>query len=166
MTDTFNPLIGLNVWARSSRLALNKPLLVLLALGFLSQDKKDIAFASVEVKLNNLLREFGSNVKSPRAEYPFWRLQNDGIWTVTPGDLDVNSSGDVYATTLRKVNAIGRFNQNVLDWLFADKKRLTTATHEVLNVYFPDSLHDELLSAVGFIAFDEPGGVKQPQQQA
>ena len=156
MTDTLNPLIGLNVWARSSRLALNKPLLVLLALGLLSQDKKDIAFASVEVKLNNLLREFGSNVKSPRAEYPFWRLQNDGIWTVTPGDLDVNSSGDVYATTLRKVNATGRFNQNVLDWLFADKKRLTTATHEVLNVYFPDSLHDELLSAVGFIAFDEP----------
>lgn len=123
----------------------------MLMLGLFSQGKREIAFSENEEKLKQLLQEFGSHVRRPRAEYPFWRLQNDGIWSIFPNDLVPNSSGDVYASVLRQVQAKGQFSEEVQNWLLADSGRLTDATQQVLNAYFPASLHQELLTAVGFV---------------
>ena len=155
VTHSQNPLLNLNIWSQSSRFALNKPLLILLALGLLSQGKRDIDFANIEEQLKGLLREFGNNVRRPRSDYPFWRLQNDGIWNVTPNDLKTNSSGDVSALSLRRSQATGRFSDNVQNWLLVEKKRLTVATQQVLETYFAESLHQDLLTAVGFVAAEE-----------
>lgn len=144
-----NPLLTLKVWSQGARDALNKPLLVLLALAHLSHGERSVAYVEIEEKLRRLLREFG-NVPSPNATYPFWRLRNDGIWRVTPSDLTENASGDVLTSELRERNVSGGFSEKTIGWLTSKPGRLTAATYEFLNEYFAESLHEDLLAAVGF----------------
>src|SRR5262245_37856567 len=73
----------LNVWSRGGQRAPHKPLLVLYALGRWARGERvDVSFAEVDPDLTALLREFGPPRQSYHPEYPFWRLQNDGVWTV------------------------------------------------------------------------------------
>src|SRR6516162_2546912 len=84
----------LNVWRRGDQRAPHKPLLVLYALGRWSRGEGgDVAFRDAESVLTSLLKEFGPPRQSYHAEYPFWRLQNDGVWTVhAPSDLTPRKS--------------------------------------------------------------------------
>jgi putative restriction endonuclease len=73
----------LNVWSRGDRRAPHKPLLVLYALGRWSRGEAAyIPFKQVDADLTGLLKEFGPPRHSYHPEYPFWRLQNDGVWLV------------------------------------------------------------------------------------
>ncbi len=60
--------------------ALHKPLLVLYALGQLRRGEDRLSFATSAGYLESLLQDFGQG-RGP--EFPFWRLQNDGVWEVT-----------------------------------------------------------------------------------
>ena len=73
----------IGTWSRSDQHALHKPLLVLYALGrWHHGDMGDIPFVEVDVPLKKLLRDFGPSRRSFHPEYPFWRLQSDGVWEV------------------------------------------------------------------------------------
>src|SRR4051812_9446074 len=73
----------LAVWRRGDQRAPHKPLLVLYALGrWCWGDEAPIPFADVNRDLTGLLREFGPPRQSDHPEYPFWRLQNDNVWSV------------------------------------------------------------------------------------
>src|SRR5581483_9922455 len=73
----------LNVWSRGDQRAPHKPLLVLYALGRWSRgETTDIPFKQVDADLTGLLKEFGPPRQSYHPEYPFWRLENDGVWAV------------------------------------------------------------------------------------
>src|SRR5262245_21219211 len=73
----------LNVWSRGDQRAPHKPLLVLYALGRWSRGETgDIPFRDVDADLTGLLKEIGPPRQSNHPEYPFWRLQNDGVWAV------------------------------------------------------------------------------------
>ena len=151
MIEKGNPFLALRVWSSSSRQALNKPLLILFALGRLSRGLREVSFTEAEADLKNLLREFGGDVHHPRPEYPFWRLQNDGIWVVSPDNFQPNAAGDVPVTALRDGGAKGRFSNEVLSWLLADRDRISAVAQGVLNAYFSDSFHQDLLNAVGIL---------------
>ena len=73
----------LQTWKRGSERAPHKPLLALLALGrILRGDSRLITFKALESDLARLLIDFGPPRASVHPEYPFWRLQRDGIWEV------------------------------------------------------------------------------------
>src|SRR5262249_38742900 len=73
----------LAVWRRGDQRAPHKPLLVLYALGRWQRGERAvIPYAEVEHDLTALLKEFGPPRQSHHPEYPFWRLQNDGVRTV------------------------------------------------------------------------------------
>lgn len=73
----------LNVWSRGGQRAPHKPLLILYALGRWSRgDVTAIPFNEIDPQLTDLLKEFGPSRRSYHPEYPFWRLQNDGVWKV------------------------------------------------------------------------------------
>ncbi len=79
--DIFDAFDALNIWSRGSERAPHKPLLVLYALGRWSRgDHEKIPFSDVDAALTPLLQEFGPSRRSHHPEYPFWRLQNDGVW--------------------------------------------------------------------------------------
>src|ERR1035438_7394214 len=74
----------LQVWKRNGERAPHKPLLVLLALGRLQQGHDRLAaFNLLEGDLERLLSDFGPPRSSIHPEYPFWRLQRDGVWQVS-----------------------------------------------------------------------------------
>ena len=81
----------------------------------LSRGVTTLPFAECEDKLTELLREFGPSRRSYHPEYPFWRLRNDGIWTVTwdgmaHGGLPSRASNnDPPRSALRAAHAIGAF---------------------------------------------------------
>jgi putative restriction endonuclease len=75
---------SLNVWSRGDQRAPHKPLLVLYALGrWCRGEQGAVAFRDAEGTLTGLLKRFGPPRQSYHPEYPFWRLQNDGVRQVT-----------------------------------------------------------------------------------
>jgi putative restriction endonuclease len=84
----------LNVWSRGGQRAPHKPLLVLYALGRWARGERgDIPFREVDRDLTALLKEFGPTRQSYDPEYPFWRLQNDGVWAVQAAGRPTSGGG-------------------------------------------------------------------------
>src|SRR5262245_36280282 len=74
----------LNIWRQRGQRAPHKLLLVLYALGrWVRGERGDLPFREAESDLTALLKEFGPPRQSYHPEYPFWRLQNDGVWSVS-----------------------------------------------------------------------------------
>jgi len=142
----------LNVWKRGDQRAPHKPLLVLYALGRLQRgDPRMIAYADVDRRLRELLEEFGPSRKRFHPEFPFWRLQSDGVWTVTyDGEMDRRTgSNDVPRSELLAHEAAGGFARDVQAELQRDPALLQLIARGILDEHFPDSLHDEIADAVG-----------------
>lgn len=156
----------INVWKRGDTRAPHKPLLLLLALGRCAVGKdRRIPFSQVEVDLGRLLREFGRPSSKVAPQYPFWRLQNDGLWVVDSDHPMQSRKGkdDPKVTELRRANARGAFPEPIHDLLRRDPALVHEVAQAVLEEHFPESLWDELLSAVGL---ERRTGVDRRQRSA
>ena len=133
------------------RRAPHKPLLVLYAIGkLLRYEDRLISYADdIEENLENLLREFGPRRDRNNPHYPFWRLQNDGIWEVTNVDrIRLTDSGDPYITDLRNYNVSGGFIETIFEQLQSDSELTFEIVRSLLNAHFPPSLYEDILQAV------------------
>lgn len=142
---------SLNVWRRQGERAPHKPLLVLLALGELVRGTTELRFVDVEPKLTELLKEFGPTRSSHHPEFPFWRLANDGVWQVA-ADRPMRNRGikdDPLRTELRAANARGGFTPDVLGAFRVSPSLIGAVAREMLESHFPDTLHEDILAAVG-----------------
>jgi putative restriction endonuclease len=142
----------LNVWKRGDQRAPHKPLLLLYALGrCLRGEDRLISYEAVDRELRKLLLEFGPPRKSFHPEYPFWRLQNDGIWDV-PGAENLQkrkSNSDVPRSILLKNDVHGGLKEEVHQLFARDKHFLGEMVSQILNVSFPASIHEDILQAIG-----------------
>jgi len=141
----------LTVWKNGSKRAPHKPLLLLLALGRLSQGQDSLQFSECEIKLTELLREFGPSGKSYHPEYPFWRLQNDGLWKVesTIPLAPRQSNTDPPKSQLRLGNAVGSFTNQVRLKLLNNPSLIGEAAKRLLTSHFSETLHQDILDSVG-----------------
>jgi putative restriction endonuclease len=125
---------------------------VLLALARWQQGNRSaLAFADVEPELTALLKEFGPPRHSVHPEYPFWRLRNDGVWVVE-SDQPMKpraSNNDVLKSELIAQRATGEFSPGVKAALTADAILGPRIAALMLEQHFPESLHPEILEAVG-----------------
>jgi putative restriction endonuclease len=158
----------LNVWSRGSQRAPHKPLLVLYALGRWSRGERgEIPFRDVDRDLTALLKEFGPPRQSYHPEYPFWRLQNDGVWTVhATGPLTARKSNtDPPKGELLAHAAAGGFSEEVKAALRADPGLVAKIAARLLEGHFPDSLHSHLWGGGGWApgAATAPGRKRDPQ---
>ena len=150
LSSLLEKIAHLRIWVRHNQTAPHKPLLMLYALGQFSQGKEKLPFHEVNTALRSLLREFGPGLRHLHTEYPFWRLQNDGLWLVSAdqpleprrGNTDINKS------ELLKKNAIGEFPEAAKRVLKSDPKNLATAATTLLENNFPDTLHQDILDSV------------------
>lgn len=142
----------IKVWKRGVERAPHKPLLLLYALGRCSRgEPREVSFEEVDEQLSVLLAEFGPPQKASHPEYPFWRLQNDGLWEVS-GDEEVHTwerEKDQKKSELLRVNARGGFPETIYKALAQDKALLLACAQQLLGEHFPGSLHERLLEAVG-----------------
>lgn len=158
---------NINTWSRQGERAPHKPLLILLALGELTRGNETVPFAACEFQLTALLKEFGPPRHAQHPEYPFWRLQNDGIWTVT-ADRPLKprmSNTDIPRTELRKEHAVGSFTRAVLACLKDNPALTSEIAYKLLDAHFPESLHSDLLDAVG-LSLGAPGSTPRPRDAA
>ena len=151
----------LRQWGSGGERAPHKPLLVLYAIGkLLRGEDRLISYADdIEENLKNLLREFGPRRDHYNPQFPFWRLQNDGIWEVSDADrIRLTDSGDAYITDLRNYNVSGGFNETISEQLQNDSELTFDIIQSLLDAHFPPSLHEDILQAVDiefpFQAFD------------
>ncbi len=109
-------------------------------------------FVNCEDKLKRLLETYGPRTPSEvRPEYPFWRLQNDGLWKVrADGPIRTyGKGGDASRPDLIKKHARGGFGDDILQVLDADPRNLGLVARHLLDKHFPDSLHQGILDDVG-----------------
>ena len=150
--EVFAKLTAVNVWKRGPQRAPHKPLLLLLALARCSRgEAREIPYREVDDKLGALLREFGPPRKSFHPEYPFWRLQNDGVWMVRDADGLSRRTGhdDPRKSELLKLNPPGGLTGELWTALGKDRLLLAEAATAILDANFPPTLHEDILAAVG-----------------
>jgi len=114
--EAINLFKNIKVWKRGGQRAPHKSLLLLYALGKcqIGEDRL-IPFSKTDQSLRSLLIDFGPPRKSYHPEYPFWRLQNDGIWELPNSQLlkRRKSSTDAKKSELLKSNIHGGFTQKL-----------------------------------------------------
>jgi putative restriction endonuclease len=148
--DFLDHIRSIRFWARDGQRAPHKPLLILYALGrWINSKQAKFEFSDVEGDLRELLEEFGPYRSNQRPIYPFWRLKNDRIWSLSnpDGEPDIVKSGDPSVRWMR--SASGGFLPEVLELFSRNHKVLDQTIKLLLEAHFPNSIHDELMSAVG-----------------
>jgi putative restriction endonuclease len=157
-----------NVCSRGDRRAPHKPLLVLYALGRWSRgEPADIPFRRADADLTGLLKEFGPPSQSYRPEYPFGRLQNDGVWVVHAAGPLVSRQGqtDAKKSELLAKDATGGFTPEVQAALRANPGLASEIAGRLLESHFPESIHPDILAAVGLSLAGEQATPKKRDPQ-
>ena len=154
----------LRLWQRGGVRAPHKPLLVLYAIGkLLRGEGRLIPFTEVDENLGTLLREYGPKRSRYVTEFPFWRLQNDGIWEI-PGahNIGQTTGGDAKKGDLVRYNVSGGFTEDIARQLQNDSDLAFEIVQNMLEAHFPSSIHDDILQAAGLeLTFKSPGRQKR-----
>ena len=153
---------SLRMGKRFGQYAPHKPLLILHALGELSRGREVVPFRDLDAPLTRLLADFGPQRARHHPEYPFWRLQNDGLWTVSADEpvLTRASNNDAKKSELISKNAIGSFVREDLEILKSSAENIRIVAVKVLDAHFPETLHREILDTVG-LALDLAEGTQR-----
>jgi putative restriction endonuclease len=145
---------------KGSQRAPHKPLLLLLALGRVQRgEERWVPFSQVEEPLRKLLRVYGPPRDSHQPELPFWHLQTDGLWEVPGGDSLAKRKGKrlPLVDEMRR-SAKGGFPEDIDSVLRADPELLRRIARMLLEEHFPNSYHEDLLTAVGLELTEQVGG--------
>lgn len=147
------------VWKRGEQRAPHKPLLLLYALGRVANsNERLIPYADVDRDLRALLLEFGPQRLSCHPEYPFWRLQNDGIWELTNIEhVEVRKGhSDGKKSQLLKHAVCGGFTPDIFDLLRKRPSLVSELALEILSQHFPPTVFGDILDCVGLdIQFEQ-----------
>lgn len=152
--ELFNKIENIVVWKKGSQRAPHKPLLILLAIGYLQrQEKRLISYKEIDEDLKKLLKVFGPSRTSYHPEYPFWRLQKDGIWELENAEnVEARkSNSDAKKSELLKYGVKGGFTTSIYEILQADKKLTSKVIDFVLDSHFETTLHDDIIQSIGLL---------------
>lgn len=140
---------SIKTWGVGDKRAPHKPLLILFALGQLQSNKESLAYRLVDEKLTSLLEEFGSS-KNLRPYYPFVRLANDKIWAFDkPYLIETYPGADPGKPYLLEHDIHAGFSNDVLGAFRQYPDLIAVVAQSILDSNFPESLHSEILLAVG-----------------
>jgi putative restriction endonuclease len=143
---------AINVWKRHEERAVHKPLLLLLALARIVEGKdRLVLFKEIAEPLARLIEQFGPARRSVHAEYPFWRLQNDGLWEIPNKSVmrPRESNTDPPKSEFIKHNIVGGFPEPVYAALRQDRALLDELVSRILATHFATSQHESIRTAVG-----------------
>lgn len=160
--ELVNKVLHVKSWQRGGTRAPHKPLLLLYAIAKFLSGQDQIAYAEAEEDLRNLLADFGPWRKVYRPFEPFWRLQKDGLWEVASSSPFMeDSSGGVSRQALLQKNAHGCLTKEIKTLLHKQPDFVQNIIEEILNANFPETIHEDILQAIG-IDFQEVGhGIKR-----
>ena len=142
---------NLKVWHAQGWRAPHKPLLALWAIGRCLRNEVRLApYDEIARELGDLLRRFGPPRKRVNPDLPFWHLRRDGVWEVPEADrITETLSGHAHISSLHREGAQGGLPADVFLALRQDKITALDIVYSLLDAHFPDTLHDDILRAVG-----------------
>lgn len=141
-------LKNISVYRRGDQRAPHKPLYLLYCISSLQQGQPRLqSYERVAEKLGDALRLFAPRVDAVHPEYPFWRLQQDGLAVVeVDGPLEFRlSNTDPKVSSLRKRNARGGLTDEDYWLLKEDLDAQSSAVHMLLDAHFPASIHEDII---------------------
>lgn len=151
----------LRPWRRGSEQAPHKPLLLLLALRRVQiNEPRLVDFNSIEGPLSELIQQFSPRRSHIHPEYPFWRLQHDGLWEVldAPTFSSRKSNTDPPVSELRSRPAIGGFPAQLDAALRTQPKVVAELALMVLGRFIAAEDRNRVVEAVGLVLDDQPQG--------
>jgi putative restriction endonuclease len=157
----------LSVWTQGDKRAPYKPILLLWTLArYQAGSPRLIRYAEMDPELLRLFKEFAPQ-RGSHTEYPFWYLQNDGVWeVVAEGSLRVRVGKASQPTkrSLVEAQATGGLLEPVFKAVMTDSDLLRAITSDLLNSHFPDSVHGDLLATIGLNLPQGPAaGARDPR---
>lgn len=150
--DVLKAFERIRVFQRGEQRAVHKPLLILLALARAAQRApRMMAFEDIEGRFKDLLTEFGPSSAPSSRHYPFWHLATDGVWQLKgPADfLNRPAGATPNLGEMRKLHIAGGFEHEVYESLRRDSVLRAQLAHQLLDAHFPETLHGDILSAIG-----------------
>ncbi|WP_242919475.1 phosphorothioated DNA-binding restriction endonuclease [Pontibacter liquoris] len=166
-TDLLSHFQNINTWKSKGTRAPHKPLLILMALGEIQRGNTGfIPYISIEPKLKELLIDFGPFRKSYYPNFPFTKLANDGLWQLNEPGL-INTKQDYTSKFLREHHVAGKFPDQVTQQLKQNPELLKSIAEVILEQNFPDTLHQDILDAVGLDLTITPSDriIKSPRKR-
>ena len=138
------------IWTNGSYRAVNKPLLILWAIGRCIQGQERMTeYKLVDEQLTHLLRAFGPPRRSVNTHHPFWRLRNDGIWEIDRPELVTETlAGDAHKSSLFGHNIRGGLLEKDYDLFTRQNHLAITVSMSILDTHFPPTLHDDILNTM------------------
>lgn len=148
----------INTWKSKGTRAPHKPLLILLALAEVQRGYTGfLPYTAIEPKLKELLLDFGPYRKTHYPNFPFTKLANDKLWQFNRPEL-LDTKHDYTSKFLRENDVQGKFPDEVIQQLSQQPETLKNIALTILQQNFPETLHQDILDAVGLdISIDKPG---------
>ena len=147
--DILKQFESINTWQRKGTRALHKLLLMLLALGEIQRgNSRFIPYSVIEPKLKELLIDFGPPRKTIYTTFPFIRLANDHLWQFNKPEV-IDTKLDYPNKFLLGHDLQGKFPDAILQALKQKPKLLHQVAATILDQNFPETLHQDILDAVG-----------------
>ncbi len=115
-------------------------------------------FTEVDRDMKPLLERFGPARRVYHPEYPFWRLQNDGIWEVI-SDQPLRaraSNSDPRRSELLAKNAKGGFKAELFAALKSEPGLASELCEHILRMTFAESIHSIIVDTIRFCVAGEP----------
>lgn len=163
--NIINQFQKIKTWQSKGTRAPHKPLLMLLVLGEIQRGNIGfIPFTTIEPRLNNLLADFGPPRKTIYTTFPFIRLANDNLWQFNKPDL-LNTKQDYTSKYLLVNDLQGKFPDEVMQQLKTNPDLLSHIAELILEQNFPETLHQDILDAVGLNIFISLSGIKQVRKR-
>lgn len=140
---------NLNVNRSGERRAPHKPLLLLVAITKLLKGENQIPFAEAESILKPLLESYAPQVKTRhQPELPYWHLRSDNLWEIPDADsFPLQKGGFPQMAALR--SSTGHLTKGFAEALLANTDLTQATVNALLYDHFPESIHDDILAAVG-----------------
>lgn len=125
-------------------------------------------FAEIESDLKQLLTEFGPSNAPNTRHLPFWHLHTDEqgqLWDLQlPQDLQRQPRGTApNLTALRRQGVAGGFSAAVEQGLRAHPKLIPELARDLLQSTFPETLHEDIASAIGLDLTDTAPALKDTE---
>lgn len=148
--EFFERLSKIKPWRKGDIRAPHKPLYMLFLIGALQHGHpRLIPYVAVDHELGSALRRFAPRGKqgAVHPEYPFWRLQKDGLAEVNPinGYEFRKGNSDPKKSSLVDLNASGGFATRYFAFLRDNPVAQTRAVHQILDTHFPRSIHEDIV---------------------
>ncbi|WP_299821501.1 phosphorothioated DNA-binding restriction endonuclease [uncultured Pontibacter sp.] len=148
-TELLTQFQNINTWKSKGTRAPHKPLLILMALGEIQRGNTGfIPYTHIESRLKDLLIDFGPYRKSYYPNFPFTKLANDGLWQLNEPGL-IHTKQDYTSKFLREHHLAGMFPEHITQQLSHDPELVISIAELILEQNFPDTLHQDILDAVG-----------------